>query len=212
VAGLLAIRTRRARRGVVLAAVLQLWAACSDASGPADAGWSALQPAAADAAAASGRAGSAARPQDAGAPADRPESYLAVADIVQRSCAYARCHDGPILGGSLRFARGSDFAEPLVDIDACEYEGMKRVKPFDPEHSWIMVKLTADFRAQGDPYADYINFDPGPDWDPTRRGCRDQTDEGIPLFGQRMPATAPNMLPNSDLDLIRAWISEGAPH
>jgi len=42
-------------------------------------------------------------------------------------------------------------------------------------------------------------------------GCRDQTEDGAPLFGQRMPATAPNTLSDADLATISRWIAEGAP-
>ena len=108
--------------------------------------------------------------------------------------------------------RGSNHAAALVGVPACEYERMNRVEPFHPERSWMMVKLTAAFRDRDDPYAGYIYFDPEPDWDPNQRGCRDQTEDGTPLFGSRMPLTAPNMLPESELDTIRSWIAEGAPH
>lgn len=145
---------------------------------------------------------------DDGAP---PASYAAVQQIIQRSCAYVRCHDGPILGGTLALRRHGDYASVLVGVTACEYERMPRVMPYDPEHSWIMVKLTTHFRPADDPYANYIEFEPEPDWDPNQRGCKDQTDDGTPLFGMRMPATAPNMLPDEDLAAIRAWILAGAP-
>jgi hypothetical protein len=88
---------------------------------------------------------------------------------------------------------------------------MPRVAPGDPERSWLWVKLTAPFRPQTDPYAHSIYFEPPADWDPGERGCRDQTDEGEPLFGQRMPSTAPNTLRPDELAVIRAWILAGAP-
>lgn len=88
---------------------------------------------------------------------------------------------------------------------------MARVQPSDPEHSWLMVKLTADFRPADDPYPYYIRFEPEPGWDSSQRACRDQTEDGTPLFGQRMPLTAPNMLPAPELATVRAWIEAGAP-
>jgi hypothetical protein len=100
----------------------------------------------------------------------------------------------------------------LVGVPACEYERMNRVEPFHPERSWMMVKLTAAFRDRDDPYAGYIYFEPEPGWDPNRRGCRDQTEDGSLLYGSRMPLTAPNMLPDDELETIRSWIAEGAPH
>ena len=136
--------------------------------------------------------------------------YPRVQAILARSCAYQRCHAGPLIGGALSLARGSDYAAALVSVPACEYERMARVEPFDPERSWLMVKLTADFRAPDDPLPFYIHFEPDSDWDPEGRGCRDRAADGTPLFGQRMPLTAPNMLPQQDLDVLSAWIAAGA--
>ena len=138
-------------------------------------------------------------------------SYQRVREIIARSCAYHRCHAGPVQGGGLNFAAGVDYRSQLVNVQSCGYDRMMEVEPFAPERSWLMVKLTADARPLDDPYATYIYFDPPADWDPTKRRCVDQTDDGKPLFGQRMPATAPNMLPPDELEAIRAWIAEGAP-
>ena len=66
-------------------------------------------------------------------------------------------------------------------------------------------------QSANDPYANYISFDPPSDWDRNVRNCRDETADGTPLFGQRMPLTAPNMLPEADLTTLRAWILAGAP-
>ena len=153
-------------------------------------------------------AGAAGAPQPTAA---RPESYAKVADILQRSCSYVRCHDGPLIGGTLRLGQDGDYASVLLGVTACQYDRMKRVEPGDPEHSWLWVKLTAAFRGASDPYANYIEFTPEPGWDPEQRGCRDQTEDGVPLFGQRMPLTAPNMLPDDELQAIRRWIEQGAP-
>lgn len=153
----------------------------------------------------------AAAPHDAAsAGVDAGALYPQVQAILARSCAYQRCHAGPLLGGGLDLSPGTDYAAALVGVPACEYERMARVEPFHPERSWLMVKLTADFRGPGDPLAFYIHFEPDPDWDPELRGCRDRADDGTPLFGQRMPLTAPNVLPEEELDVIRAWIASGA--
>jgi hypothetical protein len=141
----------------------------------------------------------------------RSAAYAEVTAIFARSCAYQRCHDAPVFGGGLSFAPGADFHRALVGVPACEYERMARVEPGHPERSWLMTKLTAPARPLGDPYATYIEFEPAADWDPGRRACRDQTDDGVPLFGQRMPATAPNMLSSAEIEIIRAWIADGAP-
>ena len=138
--------------------------------------------------------------------------YPRVVEIIERSCAYVRCHAGPLIGARVSFARGADYASQLVSVPACEYERMARVEPFDPEHSWLMVKLTADFRPADDPLPFYIRFEPDADWDPDVRGCRDRADDGTPLFGQRMPLTAPNTLPEEEVEVIREWIAAGAKH
>jgi hypothetical protein len=146
------------------------------------------------------------------AAADGAALYAAASAVLQRSCSYERCHSGAIVGAGLSLQRGSDYAAALVGVTACEYERMARVEPFDPDHSWMIIKLTAAFRDSDDPYANYILFDPPSDWDRNARNCRDQTDDGTPLFGQRMPLTAPNMLADEDLATLRAWILSGAPH
>jgi hypothetical protein len=74
-----------------------------------------------------------------------------------------------------------------------------------------MIKLTARFRPAMDPYPNYIVFTPPADWEEGVRGCRDQTEDGVPLFGQRMPNTAPNTLSDAELDTIARWIATGAP-
>ena len=139
-------------------------------------------------------------------------SYPAVREIFARSCAYQRCHSGVPIGGALNLAEGSNYAEALVNVPACEYPELMRVKPGDPDRSWLLIKLTAKVRPKDDPLADYILFDPAPDWDASQRACRDQAPDATPLFGQRMPLTAPNLLPDDELAVIREWIREGAPH
>jgi hypothetical protein len=137
--------------------------------------------------------------------------YPQVEDILLRSCAYERCHSGALVGAGLDLSRGADYAAALVSVPSCEYPPLARVQPFDPDRSWIMVKLTADFRPREDdelPF--YILFEPDPEWDPEQRGCPGRAADGTPLFGQRMPLTAPNMLPDDELEVIRAWIAAGA--
>ena len=143
-------------------------------------------------------------------------SYAPVAEIFERSCAYIRCHDGPIVGGGLPFLRGVDNSAALF-LPACEYPPMKRVEPFEPDNSWLMIKLTADFRDRDDPYANFIYFEPrDSDFDPDARSIAcaggGRTDDGTILFGTRMPATAPNTLSDEEIETLRQWILDGAPH
>jgi hypothetical protein len=76
-----------------------------------------------------------------------------VHEILQKSCAYERCHSGISVGGALYLQRGVDFAAALVGVTACQYERMARVEPGHPERSWLMVKVAAEFRPSDDPYA-----------------------------------------------------------
>lgn len=193
-----------------LSRLVGLLAACGESdSAP---GWTASSTAAD--ASTEGRDAAPELPRDAGGEtedAGHSDSYKAVAAIVQSSCSYIRCHGGSVFGAALLFERDADFAKQLVNVPACQYDSMPRVTPFDPERSWLMIKLTANVRPRDDPYQDYIFFEPPPDWDPSKRSCRDETADGTPLFGQRMPATAPNMLSEADLQAFRSWILAGAP-
>lgn len=139
------------------------------------------------------------------------ESFRAVSAIISRSCAYTRCHSGVPTGAALPLV-GVDLGSVLIDVPSCQYPPMMRVVPGHPERSWLYLKLTATVRPRDDAYYDYILFEPDPAWDPDDRGCRDRTEDGTPLFGQRMPLTAPNMLPPEELETFRRWIAEGAPH
>jgi hypothetical protein len=191
--------------GRIRLALAVLSGACAQEPGAA-----APPSAAYDAGAEAGRDTNAGFGAEAGLAADA--AYARVQAILEKSCAYERCHSGAIIGGALNLTRGSDYAAALIGVPACEYERMARVAPGDPEHSWLMLKLSATVRPVGDPYADYILFQPDADWDPQRRACPDQTDDGTPLFGQRMPLTAPNRLPDDELEVVRAWIAAGARH
>ena len=141
-----------------------------------------------------------------------PKSYAAVRDILAHSCTWERCHSGVPIGGNLDLTPGIDYAGSMVDVPSCEYPRYMRVAPGDPEHSWVMIKLTAQARPPEDPLGNYILFEPEPGWDESKRICRDHADDGTPLFGQKMPLTAPNMLPDEQIALIRRWIEDGAPH
>lgn len=137
--------------------------------------------------------------------------YEKVEAIFARSCSLSRCHDGALIGAGLYLPPGGDYRQALVGVQACQYDPWNLVEPGDPEHSWLMVKLTAPFRPLQDPYANYIHFEPEPGWDPNRRGCPDETEDGVPLFGHRMPDLAPNELRSEELEAVRSWIAAGAP-
>jgi hypothetical protein len=187
-----------------------LLTACGNAGGGAPASGPEAHDAAAHDAAVQDAAVQDAAVQDAAL--SRSSSYDAVREILTRSCTYERCHSGVPIGGNLDLTPGIDYAGSMVDVPSCEYPPYLRVKPGDPDHSWVIVKLTSHVRPRDDALADYILFEPEPGWDERKRVCRDHADDGTPLFGQRMPLTAPNMLPSDQIETIRNWIASGAPH
>jgi len=89
----------------------------------------------------------------------------------------------------LVFNAAVNFRDGLVDVTACEYDLMPRVKPGKPLESWVMIKLTSPVYDQPDRLG-LIEFTPA--LVGSKRGSlRDHSDDGTPLFGMRMPATAP---------------------
>lgn len=130
-----------------------------------------------------------------------PTSNISFADdvmpIFEAKCNSASCHGSPSTPDADLFlgnASGNDedtilevYGE-LVNVDGSNALGMFRVDPGDPENSWLMVKLDGDMSCpQAQPFC--------------AGSC-----------GQRMPRGAGAMpLPDSELDIIRSWIANGAP-
>jgi hypothetical protein len=94
--------------------------------------------------------------------ADGPALYADVDAIITRSCARQVCHGFMVANAQMDLMMAAGFRAALVDVPACEYDRMPRVKPGDPEHSWIMIKLDGPVRFRQ--YADFIDFEPDPDW------------------------------------------------
>jgi hypothetical protein len=147
---------------------------------------------------------------EAALPAAPYEAFAPIARLIAARCSFDRCHGAGAYGGGIDFGGRSDPYEQLVGVASCQYPPYQRVQPGAPDRSWLMVKLTAEARPASDPLATYILFTPETGFDPSARGCPDQTDDGTPLFGTRMPGTAPNMLESSELETIRRWIADGA--
>jgi hypothetical protein len=144
-------------------------------------------------------------PTDAGA-TDAPASYLAAESVIRTSCAFVRCHGGPTLGGAgLWFDAIRSVRGPLVNVRACEYDKMMRVKPGDVAHSWVMMKLTSP----QDPETHVLAFSPESDWVPNL-GCNLPQNDAGGRFGLRMPETTFQLDPDSLAKLV-AWIEAGAP-
>lgn len=106
---------------------------------------------------------------------DRPASFAKdVAPILARECQ--KCHDTESHKGRLDLSDGKAYKN-LVGVPSSEKGSMARVKPGDPDQSYLILKL--ENRASGG--------------------------SGMPkgLFSARR-------LDAKDLDLIRAWIAQGA--
>lgn len=154
-------------------------------------------------------------------------TYANVERVVERSCAVSStCHAGSGRGrGRLNFETPIDDGRPITDIlvgiDACQYDVMDRVVPFDPDQSWLIVKLEQHFDSAG-----YIEFEPDPMWDPgiTRRMTGGYPPSECPLvvrrdgvgelsFGRIMPSNPgrPARLPANERTMFREWVAMGAP-
>jgi hypothetical protein len=136
--------------------------------------------------------------------------YADVDAIITRSCARQVCHGFMVANAQLDLMTAAGFRAALVDVPACEYDRMPRVKPGDPEHSWIMIKLAGRVRFRQ--YADFVDFEPDPDWRANNPACAGQFDDGSPWFGTRMPPADTTRPPSAqEIETIRAWIEAGAP-
>lgn len=145
---------------------------------------------------------------EAGASAEGGTLYQAVEQTVMQSCAFFRCHGGTaVIGANLSLNDGQSLLRALVNIPSCEYPLMMRVRPGDPDHSWIMVKLRAPV---ADTQSEAIEFTPDSSWD-GRALCRYPSADGGSGFGLRMPATGQFQLDPAGIEAIRAWIEAGAP-
>jgi hypothetical protein len=128
--------------------------------------------------------------------------------LIERSCAKQVCHGEMVSNAYLDFT--GELHDVLVNVPACEYDRMARVSPGDPDHSWIMIKLAGPQRFVQ--YLDFIEFDPGADWQPARPECSGTLPDGARWFGTRMPpvdTTQP--LSADEIEIIRRWIEAGAP-
>jgi hypothetical protein len=78
------------------------------------------------------------------------------ASIFTPSCNFSSCHSNGSAAGGLILASGSSFAK-LVDVVSAQTtaknQGLLRVKPGDPDHSFLMIKLKAVVSAS---YGDHM--------------------------------------------------------
>jgi hypothetical protein len=116
------------------------------------------------------------------------------------SCAASSCHGGDVGKAGLNIKKVTNLTEALVNVPSCENSSMMRVKPGDPEHSWLWIKLTADVVDTTEGKLVYSGT-------PT-------TCTGVATgFGTRMPQVVGSFAKLSDakLNAIKGWIMAGAP-
>lgn len=102
--------------------------------------------------------------------------------IYDRSCALPSCHTPPVLNGGLDLSAGRAYNQ-TVGVNSTEKPGLKRVKPGDPDNSYLFQKIIGA---------------PGISGVLMPNGC-----PGAPLAGQCL---APD-----EIEAIRTWILECAP-
>jgi hypothetical protein len=153
---------------------------------------------------------------DAGAPDGAVATQAAVRALIERSCAFSSCHGGQGAGkAQLNFMRGfadgKSLSEQLNDVPSCEYPPLPLVKPFAPDRSWLMAKLSAPHDANGK-----IAFTPDaafqPELSPDVPSVCPLSEGGELSFGQLMPisGTVSRALTEQELALVRTWIEQGA--
>ena len=104
--------------------------------------------------------------------------------IFDRSCALSGCHTPPTLNGGLDLSAGKSFAQ-IVGVSSQQLPRVKRVKPGDPDNSYLFQKIT------GAPTIAGVLMP---------QGC-----PGSPLNGAQC-------LTPDEIEAIRMWILECAPH
>jgi hypothetical protein len=135
--------------------------------------------------------------------------YAEVERIVKTSCALETCHGFMVANAHMELMH-NDLRAAWIDVPACEYSPMMRVKPGAPEESWVMVKLAGPVHFEQ--YADFIDFKPAADWLPGPPECSGGNfDDGMVWFGTRMPPAGTATVAAEDVDTIRGWIEAGAP-
>ncbi|HEX7481127.1 MAG TPA: hypothetical protein VF331_25210 [Polyangiales bacterium] len=117
------------------------------------------------------------------------------------ACAASSCHGGDQAGhGGMNFKTAKDLRALLVNVPACENSSLMRVKPGDPDHSWLWIKLTAPIHNTIDGQLTYSG---------TPSTC-----SGVSTgFGTRMPQVYGTFdkLSDAQLALVKGWIEAGAP-
>ncbi len=63
-----------------------------------------------------------------------------VQPIFDQNCAFSGCHAAPQPAQGMNLSRGQSFAS-IVDVPSVELPSMRRVRPFQPDSSYLVHKL-----------------------------------------------------------------------
>lgn len=120
---------------------------------------------------------------DAGPMDAGPPTWASVQGILQRGCVFSSCHGGATAYPSL--GETVDY-NALVGVTSREVPALRLVAPGDPAASWMMIKLDGTMSQRAECRAD-------------PRVCGVSMPQGVPILSR------------GERDLIRSWISMGAP-
>ncbi len=112
-----------------------------------------------------------------------PPTWASVQGILQRGCVFSSCHGGPSAYPSL--GEAVDY-NALVGVTSREVPSLRLVAPGDPAQSWLMIKLDGTMLQRAECRAD-------------PRVCGVSMPQGVPILSR------------AERDLVRDWISMGAP-
>jgi hypothetical protein len=112
-----------------------------------------------------------------------PISYQAnIAPLLSRSCGLAGCHLPPLVNAGLDLTPAKAYAQ-MVGVNAQQVPNLKRIRPGDPDNSYVIRKITPGAPIQGVLMPN---------------GC-----PGTPAAGQ--------CLSDDEREAFRTWVLECAP-
>jgi hypothetical protein len=82
-------------------------------------------------------------PEDDESPDGPPRTPLAVQTILSLSCALVDCHAGPYAAAGMNLSADSSYSH-LVNIPSASCDQMARVRPFVPDSSCVIKRLSGE--------------------------------------------------------------------
>jgi hypothetical protein len=115
---------------------------------------------------------------------DEVSFHNEVAPILQNTCESFLCHGGRPPKGGMNLLAGDEY-DAIVNVESQEAPDVLRIKPGDPDHSYLYAKLLGTQEALGG------------------EGERMPAGEAI---------QSPPPLPDDEIQIIHDWIAAGAPN